>query len=309
MSLIAESTRAEAHARLYKRSHVGRWIGGTIVLALVISIIVTMAGARISWPDVISFMTYDVMLEGAVNTVILALTAQVSAVVIGVIVAVMKISHNPVASWVATGYIWIFRGVPVLVQILLWYNLALVTDRITISIPFTGIVLFDESTNAVMTAFVAALLGLALNESAYMAEIIRGGIKGIDPGQAEAAGALGMSPMRTLHRVVLPQAMRIIIPPTGNNFINMLKTTSLASTVTYLELLKAANNIASRNLAIMESLFTTSIWYMIIVSLASIAQYYIERRFDASTSREQRTGLWTKIRQQLKTPPTVRSPK
>ncbi|MGC3956240.1 MAG: amino acid ABC transporter permease [Propionicimonas sp.] len=298
--------RQDARARLYRRSHLGRWLGGAVVLALVCSIAWTMSQARIAWPQVLQFMTYDVMIQGAINTILLAVAAQVSAIVIGVIVAVMRISHNPVANWVAVAYIWIFRGVPVLVQILLWYNLALVTDRITISIPFTRLVLFDEATNVVMSAFVASLLGLALNESAYMAEIIRAGIKGIDPGQAEAAGALGMTPMRTLYRIVLPQAMRIIIPPTGNNFINMLKTTSLASTVTYLELLKAANNIASRNLAIMESLFTTSIWYMVIVSLASVLQYYVERRFDASTVRESKRGLRASVRRQLTTPPTVR---
>jgi polar amino acid transport system permease protein len=194
----------------------------------------------------------------------------------------------------------------VLVQILVWYNLALVVDRIQIGIPFTDWTLIDQPTNAIMTAFTAALLGLALNESAYMAEIIRGGLKGVDSGQTEAAHALGMTPMRTLARIILPQAMRIIIPPTGNNFINMLKTTSLASVVTYFELVKAAANISSRNLEVMETLFAAAVWYMIIVTIASIGQFYLERAFDGSTRRGRPRTLRAAIRNALVRPPFSR---
>ncbi|GGM62049.1 amino acid ABC transporter permease [Microbacterium saperdae] len=295
-----------AAPRIYRRLHFWRWVSAIIVLAAVAGIIIVLAGARIQWPHVLQYVVLDTMAQAAWNTVLLAVAAQLVAVIIGVIIAIMRISRNPVAISVATGYIWIFRGVPVLVQILVWYNLALVVDRIVIGVPFTNWTLIDQPTNAIMTAFTAALLGLALNESAYMAEIIRGGLKGIDSGQTEAAHALGMSPMRTLARIILPQAMRIIIPPTGNNFINMLKTTSLASVVTYFELVKAAANISSRNLEVMETLFAAAVWYMIIVTVASIGQFYLERAFDGSTRRGRPRNLRTAIRNALVRPPFSR---
>jgi polar amino acid transport system permease protein len=234
------------------------------------------ADAQILWDDVPGFFALDVMLEGLWNTISLAVVAQAGAIVIGVVIALMRQSANPVARWFAGGYIWIFRGLPVLLQILIWFNLALVFPRIAIP----GIL--DAPTNTVITAFGAALLGLGLNESAYMAEIVRAGLNSVDPGQIEAAKAIGMTPMKTLTRVTLPQAMRVIVPPTGNDFINMLKGTSIASVIGYLELIKAAGNISSRNLEIMETLVAAAVWYMIVVSVASVGQYYLERAFDAA---------------------------
>ncbi len=300
------TTAPSTAPRVYPRLHVWRWLSAAAVVVLLVGLVAVLADARIQWPHVLQYVFLGTFAEAAANTVVLALAAQAVAIAIGVVVAIMRISRNPVANTVAAAYIWVFRGVPVLVQILVWYNLALVVDRIVVRVPFTGWTLFDQSTNALMTAFVASLLGLALNESAYMAEIIRGGLKGVDPGQTEAAHALGMSPLRTLVRIVLPQAMRIIIPPTGNNFINMLKTTSLASTVTYFELVKAANNIASRNLEVMETLFAAAIWYMIIVTAASIGQFYLERAFDAGSHRRPRRRLLAEVGKALARPPFLR---
>ena len=213
------------------------------------------------------------MLTGLVHTLLLAIACEALGIVLGTILATMRVSANPVASWTAWAYIWIFRGVPVLLQLLLWYNLALVVK--TIAIPG----LFSVPTNQIMTPFVAALLGLGLNESAYMAEIVRAGFNSVDKGQIEAAYAIGLTPGKTLRRVTLPQAMRVIIPPTGNDFINMLKETSLASVIAYLELVQAATNIYSRNLEVIEALLAAAIWYMILVTLASIGQHDIERAF------------------------------
>lgn len=295
----SEHLPADAGPKVYRRLHFWRWVSAILVLAAVVGILAVLAGARIQWPHVLQYVALDTMAQAAWNTVVLAVAAQLVAVVIGVIIAVMRISGNPVASSVAVGYIWILRGVPVLVQILVWYNLALVVDHIVIGVPFTDLILFDAPTNAIMTAFTAALLGLALNESAYMAEIIRGGLKGVDSGQTEAAHALGMTPLHTLRRIILPQAMRIIIPPTGNNFINMLKTTSLASVITYFELVKSAANIASRNLEVMETLFAAAAWYMIIITIASIGQFYLEQAFDSSTRRNRPRNVRTAVRNGL----------
>jgi polar amino acid transport system permease protein len=155
----------------------------------------------------------------------------------------------------------------------------LVFHKLTIAIPFTHVVLYSTPMTTFMTAFMAAFLGLALNEGAYMAEIVRAGIISVDEGQVEAASALGMTSPLTLRRIVLPQAMRVIIPPTGNEFISMLKTTSLASAITYGELLRRASDVYSTNLEVVPLLVVASIWYLVLTSVASIGQYYIERRF------------------------------
>jgi polar amino acid transport system permease protein len=287
--------------------HWGRWVSGVVILALLVGLGIAMADAQILYEDVPGFFSADVMIDGLVNTVVLAVVAQAAAIVLGVIVALMRRSANPVARWVAWVYIWIFRGVPVLLQILLWYNLALVFRTISVPIPFTDAHLIDTPTNALITAFVAALLGLGLNESAYMAEIVRAGLNSVDPGQLEAAKAIGMTPATTLRRVVLPQAMRVIIPPTGNDFINMLKGTSMASVIGFLELIHAANNISSRNLEIMETLLAAAAWYMIVVSVASVGQYYLERAFGAADRVDRGLTPWSRVARSFRTPPTVRS--
>ncbi|WP_434441481.1 amino acid ABC transporter permease [Lentzea sp. E54] len=253
--------------------HPWRWISGAVILLVIAGLGWSMAEAQIQWDHVPGFFTHPVMLEGLLNTIVLAVAAQGGAILLGVVIALMRLSANPVARWFAVGYIWLFRGLPVLLQILIWFNLALVFQEI--SIPM----LFSVPTNVVMTAFVAALLGLGLNESAYMAEIVRAGLSSVDEGQTEAAKSIGMTPLTTLRRVVLPQAMRVIIPPTGNNFINMIKGTSMASVIAFLELIHAANNISSRNLEIMETLFAAAAWYLVMVSLASIGQHYLERAY------------------------------
>jgi polar amino acid transport system permease protein len=274
--------------------HWGRWVGAVVILAALTALAFAFADAQILWDDVPGFFAFDVMIEGLWNTILLAVVAQAGAIVIGVVIALMRRSANPVARWFAWGYIWIFRGLPVLLQILIWFNLALVFPRI--SIPFV----VDAPTNTVVTAFVAALLGLGLNESAYMAEIVRAGLNSVDPGQIEAAKAIGMSPAKTLTRVTLPQAMRVIIPPTGNDFINMLKGTSMASVIGYLELIKAAGNISSRNLEIMETLVAAAAWYMIVVSVASVGQYYLERAFGAADRAHR---VRNKVSRSLRTAP------
>jgi polar amino acid transport system permease protein len=262
---------------IVRRRHWGRWSGGTVLVILLAALGVALADAKIAYEDVPKFFAHDIMIRGLVNTVVLAVASQAVGIVIGVVIALMRRSPNPVARWFSWGYIWIFRGVPVLLQLLVWFNLALVFDFITIP----G--LLHEKTNVLITAFVAALLAFGLNEGAYMAEIVRAGLNSVDPGQLEAAKAIGMTPAKTMRRVVLPQAMRVIIPPTGNNFINMLKGTSIASVIGFLELVHAANNISSRNLEIMETLLAAAAWYMIVVSIAGVGQYYLERAFGKGT--------------------------
>jgi polar amino acid transport system permease protein len=195
----------------------------------------------------------------------------------------MRLSTNPVLSAFASLYIWFFRGTPLLVQIIFWFNIQLF-------IPSIDIGSFHLDTNAIVTAFVAALLALSLNETAYMAEIMRGGMLAVDSGQQEAAKALGYTPTQAMVRIIFPQALRVIIPPIGNQTISMLKTTSLVSVVAAQDLLTRAQNIYARNFLIIELLIVASIWYLVMTTVASLIQYAIERRLGRSTN--QAPAVW-----------------
>ncbi|MBU3068069.1 amino acid ABC transporter permease [Nocardia sp. NEAU-G5] len=286
----------EAELPIVRLRHWGRWIAAAVILALLVALGIALGNGKIEWARVPDFLWYRVMVTGLVNTIVLAVLSQGVAIVLGVVVALLRRSANPVARWFAAGYIWLFRGLPVLLQILLWYNLALVFP--VISIPS----LFHAQTNVLISAFTAAFLGLALNESAYMAEIVRAGLNSVDSGQTEAAKSIGMTPGMTLWRVVLPQAMRVIIPPTGNDFINMLKGTSMASVIGVTELIHAANNISSSNLLVMETLLAAAVWYMVVVTVAGVGQHRLERAFGVADR-----GPMARAAKALRGVPLVRS--
>jgi polar amino acid transport system permease protein len=258
--------------------HYGRWASAVLVLVVLALLAVAFANAKIHWNVVPQYLFDDTILKGAGNTLLITVLAMLVGVVLGTVLAVMRLSKNPVMSSVAWGYIWFFRGTPVLVQLLLWFNLALI-------FPILNLGFYKNEMNDVMTPFLAALLGLGLNEAAYMAEISRAGIQSVDEGQTEAAHALGMTGPKTMRRIVLPQAMRVIVPPTGNEFINMLKTSSLAFAIQFQELLKAASDIYSTSLAVMELLIVATIWYLVLTTVFSIAQFYLERYFARGSSR------------------------
>lgn len=265
--------------------HYGRWLGAVIAVIALGLLVRAVASSSISFAITWQFLFRPIIMQGVWNTLLISVTAQLLGVALGVLAAVMRLSGNPVVEGVAGLYVWFFRGTPVLVQLLVWYNLSLIFP--TMSLPGIG----SWQTNAVMTPFVAALLGLGINEGAYMAEVVRAGVASVDEGQTEAAYALGMSPTTTMGRIVLPQAMRVIVPPTGNEFINMLKTSSLAYAIQFGELLQSAVRVYSNNLAIIELLFTVSIWYLTLTSVFSVVQYYIERRFSRGTSRRPTRSL------------------
>ncbi len=249
-------------------------------MVVVIGLLVkAFADAAIQWDVVGDQLTNGTFARGAWETLKITVLSMVIGVVLGAILAVMRLSPNPVLSAVAWGYIWFFRGTPVLVQIFLWFNLSLVFETLDL-----GFIYKDEM-NDVMTPFVAALLALGLNEAAYMAEITRAGIQSVDTGQTEAAHALGMKGAQTMRRIVLPQAMRVIIPPTGNEFINMLKTSSLAFAIGYGELFLRGRQLGSRTLAVMESLIVVSVWYLLLTTVFSIGQYYLERHYARGSNR------------------------
>jgi polar amino acid transport system permease protein len=272
--------------------HYGRWVSAVVVLAAVAAVVYAFSQAEIDYGTTGEYFTADNIVDGARRTLIISVAAQLMGIALGVLFAVMRLSHNPVTSAVSWFYIWFFRGTPVLVQLLIWYNLALVFPT-----------MLGHPTSDLMTPFFAALLGLGINEGAYMAEIVRAGIASVDEGQTEASHALGMTQAQTLRRVVLPQAMRVIIPPTGNEFINMLKTSSLAYTIQYSELLLSAVSVYTRNLQVVELLFTVSLWYLVLTSVFSVGQYYLERRFARGAARELKATPLAKVLANLRSRP------
>ncbi|MEV5506036.1 amino acid ABC transporter permease [Streptomyces orinoci] len=275
--------------------HYGRWIVAAIALAVLGALINAFAQGNINWNAVPDYFFDANVLKGVRNTITITILSMVLGVVLGIILAVMRLSKNPVTSSIAWAYIWFFRGTPVYVQLLMWFDLGLVFKYINL-MPF-----YKDYWSSFMTPFLAALLGLGLNEAAYMAEICRAGIQAVDEGQTEAAHALGMSHAKTLRRVVLPQAMRVIVPPTGNEFINMLKTTSLVIAVQYYDLLQAATNIGQTSGATVEMLLVAAAWYLVLTSVLSVGQYYLERRFARGSLRQLPPTPWQKIKANMLT--------
>jgi polar amino acid transport system permease protein len=204
---------------------------------------------------------------------------------LGIVLAVMRLSDNPVVSGAAWLYTWFFRGTPVIVQLIFWIYLGFLYPTLSLGIPF-GPRFVTGDTNSVIPVLVAATLGLGLNEAAYMSEIVRAGILSVDHGQTEASQALGMKRLLIMRRVVLPQAMRVIIPPTGNETISMLKTTSLVAFIGVADLLGAAKDIYGNNFKYIPLLVVASIWYLIMTSVLSAVQYYIERYYARGSVRE-----------------------
>lgn len=273
--------------------HWGRWVSGVIVVALLGSLIYAFSQGNVRWDTVGEFIFDDRILAGMGRTLLITVLSMLIGLVLGVVVAIMRLSKNPVTGAVAWLYIWFFRGTPVLVQLLLWFNLALVFEYLNL-----GPIYKDQMVD-VMTPFMVALLGLGLNEGAYMAEIVRAGIQSVDEGQTEASHALGMNSSKTMRRIVLPQAMRVIVPPTGNEFINLLKTSSLVAVVTYVDLTRAAQSIGSTSFAVMEMLLVASVWYLVLTSVFSVGQYYLERRYARGSLRALPPTPWQKIKKNL----------
>ena len=197
----------------------------------------------------------------------------------GTILAIMRQSKNYVMRAVSWFYLWFFRGTPVLVQVIFWGNFALLYRRLSLGIPFTSHIFWSLDTNAVITIFVAAVLALGLNEAAYAAELVRAGIISVDKGQTEAAASLGMSPGMTMRRIILPQAMRVIIPPMGNETISMLKTTAIASIISAQELMTAVRNAYAQNFKVIPLLLVASFWYIVATTVLTFGQHFLEAYF------------------------------
>jgi polar amino acid transport system permease protein len=271
--------------------HPGRWIAAAIIVVVAASIVRSIVTAKgFQWHVVGQYLFDSRILHGVLATIWLTILAMLIGIVLGVVLAIMRQSPNPIVSGASWLYIWFFRGTPLLVQLLFWYNLASLFPVINLGIPF-GPAIIHGNANTIVTTFLAALLGLGLNEGAYMAEIVRAGFLSVPEGQSEAAQSLGMSRLQIMRLIVLPQAMRVIIPPTGNETISMLKNTSLASVITYVELLYAAQEIYSVNFKTIPLLIVVSIWYLVMTSVLYVGQYFIERRYGRGFTRAERATM------------------
>ena len=255
------------------RRHYGRWVALAVIAAILAALVRAFAVGDIEWGVVGQFLTVRSIIGGLANTILMAVLAMALGIVLGVLAAVMRMSDNPVLRGASLGYAWLFRGTPLILQLLLWFNLALI-------FPSLGIPgLFSVRTVEVITPAVAALLGLGINQGAYTSEVIRAGMLSVDDGQYEAAKSIGMTQLVALRRIVFPQAMRVIIPPLGNEFIGMVKATSLASVIQFSEILHNAQNIYYANSRVIELLMVAAFWYLAVISVLTPAQALLERRF------------------------------
>jgi polar amino acid transport system permease protein len=279
--------------------HPGRWLATAAVLIIAVALLRSaVTNPRFDWGLVGHYFLSSDVLHGLVVTLELTVVSMAIGIVLGVVLAVMRLSPNPLVTGASWFYIWFFRGTPILVQLLFWNFISALYPKISFGIPF-GPEFFSVDANTLITPFVAAILGLGLNEGAYMAEIVRAGILSVDEGQTDAAHALGMTRLQTMRKIVLPQAMRVIIPPTGNETISMLKTSSLVSVIAIKDLLYSVQLIYAVNYKQIPLLMVASIWYLIFTTLLSIGQYYVERRFGRGFARELPLTPLQRIRRNL----------
>jgi polar amino acid transport system permease protein len=280
--------------------HPMQWVAAAIVAVILVALAKSVVtNDNFHWNVVGDYLFDHRILDGLRITLELTVLAMAIGIVLGIVLALMRLSSNWLLSSSSWVYIWFFRGTPVLVQIIFFFNIAALYPTIDLGVPF-GPSFIHINANDVITPFLAALLALGFNEGAYMSEIVRAGIISVEEGQTEAAKALGMTRMQTMRRIVLPQAMRVIIPPTGNESISMLKYTSLASIIAVTELLYSAQLIYSVNYQTIPLLIVVSIWYLAATTVLSIGQYYLERHYGRGTSREQPPSLFEQIRRGIR---------
>jgi len=260
--------------------HPWRWVFGVIVLVLLLSFIWALVSADSIQHDIVVRFLFDPrILTGMLVTLGITVLCMFVATVLATLLAIMKLSPNPLLRWISTGFIEFFRGTPLLLQIVFWGYLGIIFPNIVLGIPYTDVIFKSWPTSQVIPALLAGVIALSLNEAAYSAEIVRAGILAVDSGQVEAAKSLGMSGGYTMRRIVLPQAMRVIIPPLGNEFIGMLKNTSLLQVIAVTELYTVASKISSANLAQIELLVVSGFWYLMMTTVLGFPQRALERKY------------------------------
>ena len=278
----------------------GRWISALVVLVMLAAAVRSVVtNEAFQWGVVAEYFTAEVVLRGLGLTLWLTVLTLVLGFALGTVLAVLRLSGNPVLVGVAWGYVWIFRSVPMLVQLLFWFNIGALYPTLSLGIPF-GPDFVSVSSNNLIGPLAAVIIGLTLHEAAYAAEIVRGGVISVEQGQVEAALALGMGRGRILRRIVLPQAMRSIIPAAGNSLIGTLKGTSIVSVLAVQDLLFSVQLIYNRNYLIIPLLLVATIWYVVVTSVLSVAQYYVERYYARGAARALPPTPWQRLKGRLR---------
>ena len=276
---------------------IARWVGMLIALLILVVIVrAFVTSPNVQWSVITHYLTVHSIVIGLLRTLELTVIGMAIGVALGTVLALMKLSANVLLNGMASLYLWLFRGTPLLVQILFWFNLASFAPHISLGIPFGGATFVSWKTNSVISPLTAALIALGTNMGAYMCEIIRAGILSVDEGQVEASLALGMTRNRAMRRIVLPQAMRVIIPPTGNMAIALLKDSSLVSVISMTELLYSVQLIYANTFQVIPLLIVASIWYLVLTTLFSIGQVFLERRFGRGSSRNTPPSMSARLR-------------
>ncbi|WP_118182616.1 amino acid ABC transporter permease [Paraburkholderia phosphatilytica] len=282
MDMTDERTRP---LRIVRSKHPVQIAIGVVVLTFLLSFLFRIAdNENMQWPVIGHYLFDPHVLSGVRVTLVVTIVCQILAIMIGTAIAIMRLSKSRIFVTIANAYLWFFRGTPLLVQLIFWYNLAALFPVLFLGVPFTSLGVMLK-TNAVISGFTAAVVGFSLHDGAYMAEIVRAGILSVDPGQREAAVTTGMTESQAMRRIILPQAMRVIVPPTGNQAINLLKATALVAFISGGDLLSNVQEIYAVNYAVMPLLVVATIWYLALVTVATIGQYYLERAIGKGYTR------------------------
>ena len=289
-----EPHRAE-ELRIVGKRYYGRWLSALLVLLCVVAMAHSMINnPRFEWGVIADNFTEASILQGVLMTLQLTAISVVLGFAFGTVLALMRLSSNPVLVAVSWAYTWFFRGVPMLVQLFLWYNIAALYPTLSLSLPGVG-ELWSAQSNALVSPFSAAVIALVMHQSAYAAEIVRAGIQSVGNGQLEAARALGYRPAQIFRFTILPQAMRAILPPAGNEVIGQLKTTAVVSVISLQDVLFSAQIIYQRTYEVIPLLLVATLWYLLMTSVLSVGQFYVERYFSRGVSRGQSRTLWRSL--------------
>ncbi|MFD5697249.1 amino acid ABC transporter permease [Streptomyces lasiicapitis] len=278
-------SEAPVELRVVPARHYWRWAAGAAVLVLTAQFahgLVTNPAWE--WEVFFRYVTADSVLRAVWVTLQLTVYGTVLGFALGLVLAVMRLSRSPLLAGVAWAYVWAFRSIPLIVQLLFWFNLAYLYEELGVGIPF-GPVVWSFGTMHLVGAMSAAVIGLALHQAAYAAEILRGGFLAVEPGQLEAAAALGIPRLRQLRRIVLPQAMRSILPNAANEIVSLFKGTSIVSVMAIGELFYQVQVIYGRNGRVVPLLMVATAWYIVLTTLLSVVQYYVERHFARGADR------------------------
>ncbi len=274
--------------RIVGKRYYGRWISALVVLLMLAAAVSSMVqNPRFEWQVIADSFTQQSILQGVLMTLQLTAISVVLGFTGGTVLALMRLSSNPVLVSVSWAYTWFFRGVPMLVQLFLWYNIAALYPKVSVSLPWIG-ELWSASSNSLISPFSAAVIALVMHQAAYAAEIVRAGIQSVGNGQLEAAKALGYRPSEIFRYTVLPQAMRAILPPAGNEIIGQLKTTAVVSVIALQDVLFSAQIIYQRTYQVIPLLLVATLWYLLMTSVLSVGQFYVERYFARGVTRKEK---------------------